>query len=32
VAEELGIKCKIQTELKELGEEGRYDCLYRVTL
>jgi CRP-like cAMP-binding protein len=32
VAQELSIKCKIQTELKELGEEGRYDCLYRFTM
>jgi CRP-like cAMP-binding protein len=31
-AEELGIKCKIQAELKELGEQGRYECLYRFTL
>lgn len=30
-AEELGIKCKVQGELKELGEQGRYDCIYRVT-
>ena len=32
VAEELGVKCKIQGELKELGEEGRYDCVYTFTL
>jgi hypothetical protein len=32
VAEELGVKCKIQGELKELGEEGRYDCVYTLTL
>ena len=31
-AEELGIKCKVQGELKELGEQGRYECLYRCTL
>ena len=30
-AEELGIKCKVQGELKELGEHGRYECLYRIT-
>jgi CRP-like cAMP-binding protein len=30
-AEELGIKCKVQGELKELGEQGRYECIYRVT-
>jgi len=32
VAEELGIKCKIEGSLKELGEEGKYECLYRFTL
>ena len=32
VAEELGVKCKIEGELKELGEEGRYDCVYTFTL
>ena len=32
VAEEMGIKCKVEGELKELGEEGRYDCVYRITL
>jgi CRP-like cAMP-binding protein len=31
VTEELGIKCKIEGDLKELGEEGRYDCVYRIT-
>lgn len=31
VADEMGIKCKVQGELKELGEDGRYDCLYRFT-
>jgi hypothetical protein len=31
-AEELGIKCKVHAELKELGEEGRYECIYRCTL
>ena len=30
-AEELGIQCKVQGELKELGEQGRYECIYRVT-
>jgi hypothetical protein len=32
VAEEMGVKCKVEGELKELGEEGRYDCVYRITL
>ena len=32
VAEEMGIKCKVEGELKELGEEGRYDCVYRITM
>jgi len=32
VAEEMGIKCKVEGELKELGEEGRYNCVYRITL
>jgi CRP-like cAMP-binding protein len=32
VAEEMGIRCKIEGDLKELGKEGRYDCLYRFTL
>lgn len=31
-AEELGVKCKVQAELKELGDEGRYECIYRCTL
>ena len=31
VAHEMGIKCMVQGELKELGEEGRYDCVYRFT-
>ena len=30
-AEELSIKCKVKGELKELGEQGRYECIYRVT-
>ena len=29
-AEELGIKCKVHAELKELGEQGRYECFYRM--
>jgi len=29
-AEELGIKCKVHAELKELGEHGRYECFYRI--
>jgi len=29
-AEELGIKCKVHGELKELGEHGRYECFYRI--
>jgi CRP-like cAMP-binding protein len=32
VAEEIGIKCKVEGDLKELGEGGRYECLYRFTL
>jgi CRP-like cAMP-binding protein len=32
VAHEMGIKCTVQGELKELGEEGRYDCVYRITM
>jgi CRP-like cAMP-binding protein len=32
VAEEIGIKCKIEGDLRELGEGGRYECLYRFTL
>ncbi len=30
-ADELDIRCKIQGELKELGDQGRYECIYRVT-
>ncbi len=30
-AEEVGVKCKVQGELRELGEEGRYECIYRLT-
>ena len=29
-AEELGIKCKVHAELRELGDEGRYECFYRI--
>ena len=29
-AQELSIRCKVQAELKELGEEGRYECFYRI--
>lgn len=29
IAEEMGVACKIETDLKELGEGGRYDCTYR---
>jgi CRP-like cAMP-binding protein len=32
VAEEMGVKCRIEGDLKELGEEGRYECLYRFTM
>jgi len=32
VAEEIGIECKIEGDLKELGEGGRYECVYRFTL
>jgi CRP-like cAMP-binding protein len=32
VAQEMGIRCSIQADLKELGEEGRCDCIYRFTL
>ena len=32
VVEELGIKCKVEGNLKELGEGGRYDCTYRFLL
>jgi CRP-like cAMP-binding protein len=31
-AEELGVKCKVEGTLKELGEEGKYECVYRITL
>lgn len=29
IIEELSIDCRIETELKDLGEGGRYDCIYR---
>jgi hypothetical protein len=29
ISEAMGIKCKIQTELRELGEDGRCDCIYK---
>ena len=32
VAEEMGVRCNIQGDLKERGKEGRYECLYRFTL
>jgi CRP-like cAMP-binding protein len=32
VAEEMGVRCNVQGDLKELGKEGRYECLYRFTL
>jgi len=31
-AEELGVKCNVEGNLKELGEEGKYECVYRITL
>lgn len=32
VAQEMGIKCRIEADLKELGAEGQYECVYRFTL
>jgi CRP-like cAMP-binding protein len=32
VAEEMGVSCKIEGDLKELGAEGRYDCTYKFSL
>jgi CRP-like cAMP-binding protein len=32
IAEELDIKCAIETDLKDLGEGGRYDCIYKFEL
>lgn len=31
-AEELGVKCNVEGTLKELGDEGKYECVYRITL
>jgi CRP-like cAMP-binding protein len=31
-AEEMGVSCNVEGDLKELGEEGRYECIYRFTL
>jgi CRP-like cAMP-binding protein len=31
-AEEIGVSCNVEGDLKELGEEGRYECIYRFTL
>jgi CRP-like cAMP-binding protein len=30
-ADELGIPCKVLGEIKELGDHGRYECIYRIT-
>jgi hypothetical protein len=32
IAEEMGIKCSVETDLKQLGEGGSYDCTYRFAL
>jgi len=32
IAEEMGINCRVETDLKELGEGGSYDCTYRFAL
>jgi CRP-like cAMP-binding protein len=32
IAEEMGVACKIETDLKELGQFGSYDCTYRFLL
>ena len=32
VAEEMRVNCKIDGDLKELGKEGKYECVYRFTL
>lgn len=32
VADEMGIKCRIEIDLRELGEEGRCDCFFKFTL
>jgi len=31
IAEELGVNCRVDTDLRDLGEGGRYDCTYRMT-
>jgi CRP-like cAMP-binding protein len=31
-AEEMGVSCRVEGDLKELGEKGRYECIYRITL
>jgi CRP-like cAMP-binding protein len=31
-AQEMGVSCNIEGDLKELGKEGRYECIYRFTL
>jgi hypothetical protein len=32
VAKEIGVRCKVEANLKELGEGGRYECIYRFSL
>lgn len=32
IAEEMDVACKIETDLKVLGEAGSYDCVYRFAL
>jgi len=32
IAEELNIDCAIETDLKDLGEGGKYDCIYKFAL
>lgn len=32
IAEEMGIGCEIETDLRELGQSGSYDCTYRFLL
>ncbi|NIO38982.1 MAG: hypothetical protein GTO41_01530 [Burkholderiales bacterium] len=32
IAKEMAIECKIEGDLKELGEGGRYECMYKFTL
>jgi len=31
-AEEMGVSCMVDGDLKQLGEEGRYECIYRIAL